>query len=174
MKTANGMVVTMHYTLTDDSGNTLDSSNGREPLAYLHGFGNIIPGLETALEGSEVGFKSIVDVAAIDGYGERDPAAVFEAPREQFPDDMDVTPGTRVFADGPNGPIPFTIMEVTESNVKLDANHPLAGMNLHFDVEVVEVRVATDEEIAHGHVHGAGHEHEHEHEHGPDCGHDHG
>ena len=161
MKTANGMVVTMHYTLTDDSGTTIDSSAGREPLTYLHGYGNIIPGLETALEGSEAGFKSRIDVEASEGYGERDANAVFEAPREQFPDDMDVTPGTRVFADGPNGPIPFTIMEVTDSNVKLDANHPLAGMNLHFDVEIMEVRAATDEEISHGHVHDGSHDHEH-------------
>jgi FKBP-type peptidyl-prolyl cis-trans isomerase SlyD len=161
MKTANGMVVTMHYTLTDDSGTTIDSSAGREPLIYLHGYGNIIPGLETALEGSEAGFKSRIDVTASEGYGERDTNAVFEAPREQFPDDMDITPGTRVFADGPNGPIPFTIMEVTESNVKLDANHPLAGMNLHFDVEIIEVRAASDEEISHGHVHDGSHDHEH-------------
>jgi len=137
MKTANGMVVTMHYTLTDDTGNTIDSSAGRDPLTYLHGYGNIIPGLESALEGCEAGFKSRVDVAASEGYGERDANAVFEAPREQFPDDM----------------------EVTESNVKLDANHPLAGMNLHFDVEIVEVRAATDEEIEHGHVHDGSHDH---------------
>jgi len=161
MKTANGMVVTMHYTLTDDQGNTIDSSNEREPLTYLHGYGNIIPGLEAALEGSQVGFKSRVDVPAADGYGERDPAAVFEAPRDQFPDDMSIEPGERVFADGPNGPVPFTIMEVTEENVKLDANHPLAGVNLHFDVEITDIRAATDEEISHGHVHGAGHEHDH-------------
>jgi FKBP-type peptidyl-prolyl cis-trans isomerase SlyD len=160
MKTASGMVVTMHYTLTDDAGTVLDSSEGREPLAYLHGHGNIIPGLEKALEGSEPGFKSSVTVPPGEGYGEKNPEAVFEAPREHFPPEMELAPGNQVYAEGPRGPVTFTIVDTSDSGVVLDANHPLAGQTLHFDVEVVEVREATQEELEHGHVHGeGGHEH---------------
>lgn len=160
MKIANGMVVTMHYTLTDDAGTVIDSSDGREPLAYLHGCGNIIPGLEKALEGQEAGFKSNVTVSPDEGYGERDPSAVFEAPREHFDPEMDLSPGVQVYAEGPQGPIAFMVVDANESAVTLDANHPLAGETLHFDVEIVEVRPATEEETAHGHVHGPdGHHH---------------
>jgi FKBP-type peptidyl-prolyl cis-trans isomerase SlyD len=160
MKTANGMVVTMHYTLTDEAGTVLDSSDGREPLSYLHGHGNIIPGLEKALEGAGAGFKSSVTVSPEEGYGDRNPDAVFEAPKEHFPPDIDITPGARVYAEGPQGPVSFTVVEQSESGVTLDANHPLAGQTLHFEVEVLDVREATAEELEHGHVHGAGgHEH---------------
>ncbi len=159
MKTASGMVVTMHYTLSDDAGEVIDSSSGRAPLSYLHGHGNIVPGLEKALEGAEAGFKQRVTVPPAEGYGEKDPDAVFEAPRDQFPPDMEVEPGVRVYAEGPHGPVHFTVLELTDDGVRLDANHPLAGMNLHFDVEVVEVRQATPEELEHGHVHGEDHHH---------------
>lgn len=159
MKAARGMVVTMHYTLTDDSGAVLDSSQGGNPLAYLHGHGNIIPGLEKALEGVTAGFKSKVTVAPTEGYGESDPESVFEAPREHFPPDMQIEPGQRVHAEGPNGPITLTVVELTETGAILDANHPLAGKTLHFDVEVVTVRPATAEEMTHGHVHGEGGHH---------------
>jgi len=159
MKTANGMVVTMHYTLTDDAGAVIDSSQGREPLPYLHGHGNIVPGLEKALEGAAVGFKSRITVSAAEGYGERNPEAVFDAPRDQFPDDMEIAPGMQVYAEGPEGPVTFTVIEFTDNGVKLDANHPLAGMNLNFEIEIMDVREATEEELAHGHVHSPGDHH---------------
>ena len=159
MKAAVGMVVTIHYTLTDNQGEVLDTSRGGEPLAYLHGAQNIIPGLERALEGTGAGHKTKVTVAPAEGYGEKDPEAVFEAPREHFPPDMELTPGVRVSADGPQGPISFLVVSVNEKTATLDGNHPLAGQTLHFDVEIVNVRAATGEEKEHGHVHGAGGHH---------------
>jgi FKBP-type peptidyl-prolyl cis-trans isomerase SlyD len=99
-------------------------------------------------------------VGAAEGYGETNPDLVFEAPREQFPADMKLEAGTRVYAEGPDGPVSFTVVRLTEKGAVLDGNHPLAGKDLHFDVEVVEVRPATTEELAHGHVHnGDGHHH---------------
>ena len=159
MKATRGMVVSMHYTLTDDTGDVLDSSSGGDPLAYLHGHGNIIPGLESALEGNEAGHKSKVTVEAKDGYGEPNQELVFEAKREHFPPEMKLEKGARVYAEGPNGPISFTITSLTEGGAMLDGNHPLAGKRLHFDVEILEVRKATDEELSHGHVHGPGGHH---------------
>lgn len=159
MKAAQGTVVSMHYTLTDDSGEVLDSSRGGNPFNYLHGHSNIVPGLEKALEGAGAGFKSKVTVAPTEGYGEKNPEAIFEAPREHFPPDMKLEAGARVSADGPNGPVTFVIVNLTEAGAVLDANHPLAGKTLYFDVEIIEVRTATQEEIEHGHVHGAGGHH---------------
>ncbi len=159
MKTALNMVVSFHYTLKDDHGEVLDSSSERESLSYLHGHGNIVPGLEKALEGTTVGHRSQVAVVAKEGYGETNPDLVFEAPREQFPSDMTLELGSRVYAEGPEGPVSFTVVRLTDSGAVLDGNHPLAGKQLHFDVEVVDVRPATKEELAHGHVHGAGGHH---------------
>lgn len=159
MKAAHGRVVTLHYTLTDDSGEILDSSHGGEPLSYLHGHGNIVPGLEKAIEGVAAGHKAKVCVPPDEGYGEKNPEAIFEAPREHFPPDMELTVGERVSADGPEGPISFMIVSVSEKAAVLDANHPLAGQTLHFDVEIVRVREATKEEIEHGHTHEGGHHH---------------
>jgi FKBP-type peptidyl-prolyl cis-trans isomerase SlyD len=159
MKAAAGMVVSMHYTLTDDSGAVIDSSLGGEPLAYLHGHGNIIPGLEKALEGVTVGHKAKVTVAPAEGYGEHDPSAVFDAPREHFPPDLELKPGVRVTADGPQGPISLVIVAVNDTSCTLDANHPLAGKTLFFDVEIMKIRPATQEEIAHGHTHEGHHHH---------------
>lgn len=158
MKIAAGRVVAMHYTLTDDSGEVLDSSSGNAPLAYLHGHNNIVAGLEKALEGAEAGFKAKVAVAPVDGYGEKDPKAVFEEPHASFAPNMKLAPGMQVHAEGEHGPTTLTVVTLTPTGVVLDANHPLAGKTLHFDVEVVEVRKATPEELAHGHVH-TGHGH---------------
>lgn len=161
MKTAHNMVVSLHYTLTDDAGEVLDSSDGREPFAYLHGHSNIIPGLEKALEGTAVGHRGQVHVNPAEGYGEKNPELIFEAPREHFPNDMKLETGARVYAEGPEGPISFAVVKLTETGAVLDGNHPLAGKKLHFDVEVVDIRPATQEELEHGHVHGAGgHHHE--------------
>lgn len=159
MNASNGMVVTMHYTLTDDDGKVLDSSSGSSPLSYLHGRGNIIAGLERALEGNAAGFKSDVTVEAADGYGERSEDMVVTASRGQFDPAMDLQPGLQVMAQGPNGPVVFTVAEVSDEEVTLDGNHPLAGQRLHFAVEITEVREATAEELAHGHVHGPGGHH---------------
>lgn len=159
MKAANGTVVTMHYTLTDDSGTELDSSRESEPMAYLHGQNNIIAGLEKALEGATAGHRAKVTVAHQDGYGPRDPDAVFTVPRSSFPEDMTLEPGEEVHAQTPDGPMSFVVVEVGPETAVLDANHPLAGKTLHFDVEVISVREATAEELSHGHVHGPGGHH---------------
>ncbi|MDX1654605.1 MAG: peptidylprolyl isomerase [Candidatus Competibacteraceae bacterium] len=161
MKASNGKVVTLHYTLTDDAGNTLDSSRARnEPFSYLHGHGNIVSGLEKALEGTEAGHNSQVAVTPEEGYGERVDQAVFEVPRDQFPPGEDIRVGMRVHGEGPKGVVAFTVTDVSDQGVMLDGNHPLAGQNLNFDVEVLDVREATEEELSHGHVHGeGGHQH---------------
>lgn len=160
MKATSGMVVSMHYTLTDDSGEVIDSSEGRGPFDYLHGHANIIPGLERALEGADVGFKSKVTVSAEDAYGVRNERAVFDVPRDQFPPNEDIQVGMQVHGEGPQGVLTFTVVDVSDDSVRLDGNHPLAGKTLHFDVEILGVREASEEEVAHGHVHGpAGHHH---------------
>lgn len=159
MKAAHGKVVSLHYTLTDDLGVVLDSSRGKESFAYLHGYGNIISGLENALEGCEAGFNSKICVAPADGYGDYNPQAVFEVPRDQFPPNDALQVGMRVQGDGPHGVMHFTVVGVDDQGVKLDANHPMAGKTLHFDVEVLEVRDATAQELEHAHVHAHGDDH---------------
>jgi len=159
MKAAHGRVVSLHYTLTDDLGVLLDSSRGQEAFAYLHGYGNIIPGLESALEGCEAGFNSAIHVAPADGYGDYNPEAVFEIPRDQFPPDEDIQVGMQIQGEGAAGVMTFTVVGVTEQGIMLDANHPMAGKALHFEVEVLDVRDATEQELAHAHVHSHGHDH---------------
>lgn len=159
MKAAHGRVVSLHYTLTDDLGVQLDSSRGQEPFVYLHGFGNIIPGLENGLEGQEAGFNATIKVSPAEGYGEYDPQAVFEVPRAQFPPSEDIQVGMQVQGEGAQGILNFTVVGVTDQAVVLDANHPMAGKNLHFAVDVLAVREATAQELAHEHVHAHGHDH---------------
>ena len=159
MKAVHGRVVSLHYTLTDDLGVQLDSSRGHEPFVYLHGYGNIIPGLESALEGHEAGFSSAIQVVPADGYGAYNPQAVFEVPRAQFPPSEDIQVGMQVQGEGAQGILNFTVVDVNDQGVVLDANHPMAGKNLHFAVDVLEVRDATAQELAHGHVHAHGHDH---------------
>jgi FKBP-type peptidyl-prolyl cis-trans isomerase SlyD len=161
MKIGKGSVVRMHYTLRDESGTTIESSGGREPLTYLHGFGHLIPGLERTLDGTQAGWKTSVTVTPQDAYGEMDPQAVIRAAREDFPEGLTLEPGVEVQADTPDGPITFTVVAVEGDEAVLDANHPLAGKTLTFDVHVLDVREATADEIAHGHVHGAGGAHGH-------------
>lgn len=162
MKIERGRVVTMHYTLRDESGGTVESSRGKQPLSFLHGYGNVIPGLERVLEGNEAGHATTVTVAPRDAYGERDPRAVIRAERASFPKEMKIVPGVEVAAETPDGELSFVIVAVEGDEVVLDANHPMAGKTLTFDLEVLAVRAATAEEISHGHVHGAhGHSHEH-------------
>lgn len=159
MKATRGTVVSLDYDLTDEEGTLLDSSQEEGPLTYLHGFGNLIAGLEEALEGAEPGFRSQVVVAPEDAYGERDPEAVFEAARDDFPSDLDLEPGMQLTGETEEGPVSFMVMEVSDEGALLDGNHPLAGMTLLFDVHVVDVREASPEELAHGHAHS--HEHDH-------------
>ena len=161
MRIERDRVVRMHYTLRDAGGTTIESSVGRDPLVYLHGRGQIIPGLERALEGLESGARQNVTVAPADAYGERDPQAVLRAPREDFPEGLLLEPGVEVQADTPDGPLSFVVVSVDQHEAVLDANHPLAGRHLTFDVEVVDVREATTEEVSHGHVHGPGGAHDH-------------
>ena len=160
MKIAHEKVVSIHYTLTNQEGTVLDSSSGNEPLAYLHGFGNIIPGLENALEGKETGEKLSVTVEPEQGYGARDEQLVQAVPRSAFKGVEELAPGMQFQAQGPQGARLVVVTQVAQDVVTVDANHPLAGQTLHFEVEVSEVRAATAEEIEHGHVHGPhGHHH---------------
>ncbi|MGD8378649.1 MAG: peptidylprolyl isomerase [Gammaproteobacteria bacterium] len=160
MQIAKHKVVTIDYTLTDEQGQVLDSSKESEPLSYIQGTDSIIPGLEQALEGKAKGDAFEVKVAPEAGYGERDDALLQQVPRDLFDDDADIQPGMRFQAVSEGGVRVVTVVSVEDEQVTVDANHPLAGATLKFDVEVVDVRDATEEEIEHGHVHGAdGHEH---------------
>lgn len=160
MQAADKTVVSIHYTLTNDAGEVLDSSEGREPLGYLQGAGNIIPGLEKALAGKSAGEKMKVSVTPAEGYGLRDESQVQVVPRAAFGGDPGLEPGMQFQARNPQGYVQVvTIVKVEGDDITLDGNHPLAGETLHFDVEIVEIRAASEEELAHGHVHGAGGHH---------------
>ncbi|WP_227369793.1 FKBP-type peptidyl-prolyl cis-trans isomerase [Halomonas sp. M20] len=160
MQIAQNSVVAFHYTLTNDTGEVLDSSEGREPLTYLHGSGNIIPGLEKELEGHQDGDKLQVTVTPEEGYGENQPALVQEVPRDSFQGVESIEPGMQFQAQTQGGPLMVTVTKVEGDTVTVDGNHPLAGQKLNFDVEISEVRDATEEEVEHGHVHD-GSEHQH-------------
>lgn len=148
------LVVSMHYTLTDDDGNTLDSSEGNDPLTYLHGAGNILPGLEQALVGKTQGDKEQVKLDAKNGYGEIMQELIQTVNRSAFEGIDKVEVGMAFQAQGANGAIQHIVVKNIEGDdVTIDANHPLAGVNLNFDIEIVAVREATEEEIEHGHVH---------------------
>ena len=160
MQIAKNTVAKIDYTLTDPNGQVIDSSQGREPLAYLHGASNIIPGLESALEGKAAGDVVNVTVPPEQGYGAHDPKLVQPVPRSNFQGVADIQPGMQFEARTPDGARIVKVVAVDEQNVTVDANHPLAGMPLKFDVTVKEVRDATQEEVQHGHVHGVGgHQH---------------
>jgi len=153
MEVGQDRVVTIAYTLKDDSGQVLDSSENHGDFAYLHGHQNIVEGLEDALEGKTVGDQVEAVVVPEKGYGTRNDQLVFSVPRSNMPDgDLDV--GMQFAAQDKEGNQQVvTLVEVADDQVKLDANHPLAGQTLHFDVTVNDVREANDEEVEHGHVH---------------------
>lgn len=155
MPIAHNDVVTIHYTLKDDADKVIDSSSGGEPLAYLHGHGNIIPGLERELAGKSVGDRLTVRVPAAEGYGEYDRALLQKVPRRALKGIANLRVGLRLQA----GHQAVTVTHIAGDMVTLDGNHPLAGQNLNFDVEIAGVRPATEEELAHGHVHGDGGHH---------------
>ncbi len=155
-----GQVVSMEYSLHVD-GEMIDSSQGGEPLEFLQGAGNIIPGLEDELYGLEIGEAKNVIVAAEDGYGILDPDAFIDVPRDQFPAEIPLEIGVELQVQDETGrPMMARIDMVDADSVRLDFNHPLAGKELVFDVKIVGLRDATDEEMEHGHAHGDGHHHE--------------
>jgi FKBP-type peptidyl-prolyl cis-trans isomerase SlyD len=158
MQVARDTVVRIHYKLTDDAGEVLDSSEDSEPLVYVHGAGGLIPGLEKELEGRAGGDAFNVRVPPEEAYGTRNEELVHSVSREQLPDGIEL--GTRLQAETGDEVVLLTVVGFEDELVQLDANHPLAGVALNFEVSVVDVREATAEEIAHGHVHGpGGHEH---------------
>jgi FKBP-type peptidyl-prolyl cis-trans isomerase SlyD len=160
MQIAANSVVSIHYTLTDDKGLVLDSSAGAEPLAYLHGAGNIVPGLEKALEGKKAGDKLSVKVQPEEGYGQRDESLVQRVPRRAFQGVRDLQPGMRFTAESGHGPMQVTVTQIQGDMITVDGNHALAGQTLNFDIEITGVREASAEELMHGHVHGPdGHHH---------------
>jgi FKBP-type peptidyl-prolyl cis-trans isomerase SlyD len=161
MQIARDSVVLIHYTLTNDAGKTLDSSAGGEPLAYLHGNGNLIAGLERELEGKQAGDKLSVKIAPADAYGEYDKALVQQVPRRSLKGVGNLHVGMQLHARSDHGTRAVTVKQITGDMVTLDGNHPLAGQHLNFEVEIAEVRAATEEEMAHGHVHGPGGHHHH-------------
>jgi FKBP-type peptidyl-prolyl cis-trans isomerase SlyD len=161
MKIASGHVVAIDYRLHLGDGKVVDASEPGDPLSYLHGTGQIVPGLEKALEGLVVGDARQVVVSPEDGYGPSDPEAVQEVPRTAFPAELKPEIGMELVAQGPAGePVPFVVKDVKLETVVVDMNHPLAGKTLHFDVTVKDIRAATADELEHGHAHGPdGHHH---------------
>ena len=181
--------VVLEYTLKDEKGEVLDSSDAEdgEPITYVHGYGMLVPGLEAALDGLEVGASKDVTVSPEEGFGERDDELVLEIDRSDFPEPKNVKVGDEVVAESPDGDeVPMRVIEVKDDTVVVDANHPLAGVTLRYSVKVKEVAEASEEEIAeaaagfeeagyggcddpthdHGHDHSHGHDHDHPHEHG--------
>ncbi len=154
MKITDNCVVFMHYTLTDEEGQTIDSSLGNEALPYLHGGNNIVTGLEKALTNLIAGAKVTVVVQPEDGYGHVVPEAIQTIPKDAFGDEDDIQPGMQFQAQSPEGQVQYvTIKEINDDGILVDGNHPLAGKVLNFEIEVVDVREATAEELEHGHPH---------------------
>jgi len=162
MQIADNNVVTLDYTLTDDQGTVIDSSEGRGDFAYLHGANNIIPGLEKALIGKVVGDELKVHVEPAEGYGEQSDELVQHVPSEMFETEQEISVGMQFHAEATSGQmVVVTVTAINDDTVTVDGNHPLAGKPLNFDVKVMEIREATAEELSHGHVHSG------------DCSHDH-
>ncbi len=154
MKVQNHTVVTMEYTLRLDNGEIVDSTAEAGPFQYVHGTGSIVPGLEAGLTGMEPGETRQITVEPEDGYGQYTSGASIEVPLDLFPPDMTPEVGMGVYLESPSGEmVPFFITELGKETAVLDANHPLAGERLHFEVTVLDVRQATPEEIEHRHAH---------------------
>ena len=160
MQIESNSVVTLHYTLKDNDGNIIDQSDDGSFL-YLHGAMNIIPGLENALTGKAAGDEVSVSVTPEQGYGVKDPARIQDVPKEMFEGNDDIQVGVQFHAEAPDGSaVVVTVIEVKDDVVVIDGNHALAGVDLNFDVKIVDVRAASEEEVSHGHVHGPhGHAH---------------
>ena len=160
MKVAENAVVVIDYTLKDNAGEVIDSSEGAGPLAYLHGAGNIVEGLEEALAGKEAGAEVQASIEPAKAYGERHEDMKQEVPKELFGGVENIEAGMQFQSETDQGPVLVTVVEVTDEMVTVDGNHPLAGVHLNFDVTIREVREATAEELENGHVHGeGGHQH---------------
>ena len=153
MQVEKNTVVEIDYTLKDDNGQVLDSSDGRQPLSYIQGVGNLIPGVENALEGKSPGERVQVTVPPETGYGVRDDSLVLTVERDKFSQFEDLQEGARLRMETPEGSMIFTVVKVGDGEVLVDGNHPLAGMTLNFDITIQSVREATPEELDHGHVH---------------------
>lgn len=164
MKITENSAVLIHYHLTDDDGEVIDSSKGRDALGYLHGHGQLVDGVERALEGKEAGDHIDVVVSPEDGYGVRDPEMDVAIPLSSFPDEAQgkIEPGMMFEGSHPEDPeasVPYTVIEVLDDRVHATGNHDLADVTLHFSLDVVSVREATEEELSHGHLHGEGGHH---------------
>lgn len=159
MKIADKTVVLFNFILKDGDGAEIDNSSGDDPVAYLHGAGAIVPGLEAAFEGRSAGDTFQVTVPPSAGFGERDETLLEDVPREEFEDSAELEVGMQFRVPTDDGESIVTVTKVGEDTVSLDGNHELAGVVLDFDVTVVDVREATADEIAHGHAHGAGGHH---------------
>lgn len=153
-------VISFHYTLRNTAGETLDSSASHGPLTFMEGSGQIIPGLESKLVLMLVGQKNTVKVPALEAYGERDPGMIVEVPKIKIPGSENAKVGDQ-FRAGPSEHQTsiFTVIKITDTDIHMDGNHPLAGQDLEFDVEITASRDATDEEVSHGHAHGPGGHH---------------
>lgn len=159
MQIAKDTVVTIDYTLKDNEGKTLDQSEDGK-FAYLHGAHNVIPGLEAALVEKQAGDQVSVTIAPADAYGERDLGQIQRVPRSMFPPDVEIEVGMQFNSESPEGQLMVVLVSgIDGDTIIIDGNHPLASQTLHFDVNVISVRVATEEELEHGHAHGQGHEH---------------
>lgn len=159
MSITQDQVVSIHYVLKDDDGTVIDRSGAGEPLAYLHGHGNLIPGLERELTGKNTGDRLQVRISPADAYGEYDEALVQQVPRRELKGIANIKVGMRLQAQTSEGARAVTVTGVSGDMVTLDGNHPLAGKSLNFEVEIAGMRAATEEELSHGHVHGAGGHH---------------
>ena len=157
MKVSKDKVVLMHYTLKNDKGEVIDSSEGAEPLAFLQGHGNIIPGLEKALEGCKLGDKKEVSIEPEEAYGPLIQDAIQEIPSSALKGIEEVTMGMQLQSQDQDGnPFVVTVVKIEDDKITVDANHPLAGETLHFSVSIEEIRDANKEELSHGHVHAPG------------------
>ncbi|MCB1144893.1 MAG: peptidylprolyl isomerase [Leptospiraceae bacterium] len=161
MQIANNSVVSFDYTLKDPEGNLIDSSEGGEPLAYIQGLGHIIPGLEAVMEGKKVGDQFDVTIPPEKAYGTYNEELVQTIPKAHFEEGVNIVPGMQFSAEREGQYYTITVLEVQNENVVVDGNHPLAGMELSFNVNIKEVRAATEEELSHGHVHGPNGHHHH-------------
>jgi FKBP-type peptidyl-prolyl cis-trans isomerase SlyD len=164
MKITNNSVVVMHYAVSDSEGSLIDSSYDDKPMTIIQGSGYLIEGLEDALIGHQVGDQFKVDVSADKAYGERHDDYVQTVPKELLQGVEDLTLGTQLRASTDDGEQTVIVIDVADDEVTVDGNHPLAGIDLSFEVDILEIREATEEELEHGHIHGEG----------ESCGHDHG
>jgi FKBP-type peptidyl-prolyl cis-trans isomerase SlyD len=154
MQISDNSVVTFHYSLADEQGQLIESSEGSQPVAYLHGHGQIIPGLESAMHGKNSGDNFSVQLAPEHAYGPRTEGLVERLPRQAFDPETELTSGMTCVAHTQEGDLEVNVVGFEGDQVLVDANHPLAGMTLTFDIQVTHVRAATDEEVSHGHAHG--------------------